>query len=208
MKLLRSLFIISFFSLIITNSIVLSEKRDLSSPASRLVGHWKEISFGTHFYFDQITDKPSMTGSCIIVEAEIESYKRNREKYLDKVIELTNLPEKGVLELKRTFKESEKYAGMALYAKYKIISQQPSSTIIVIKIIVEKSQYLSPFFSGANGENELNLSIDKNGEEMKYETNIDKAILEKLDNKQKAYLELTKPKWEYIDSKISPESKK
>lgn len=111
MKVLKNSFLFFLILLfVVLNPIscsVNNKERDLSTPLSRLVGHWK-TKYGVHLYFGEVyIDKGSLV-----------------QVMPDKGKWIKNLNERGKKITKEAQKEIENFAGKVINCEYKVISQE------------------------------------------------------------------------------------
>ena len=199
MKLLKYFFISFFILSFILAGLVFSEKRDLSTPLSRLIGHWLNPLGHHHWYFGPV-DPSTMTGPFVVVYAKFNE-EAIRERWNDyfnsikKQIEDPRLDYKAKEFFRKQLNEKDEFINsvledakknseVAIYRKYKVISQIPAGEKIIIEIFWE----VFDFDSVPSGEQAF--LINNNGEQM---------IMEGSDW---TYA------WKYIDSKKSPENNK
>jgi hypothetical protein len=124
MKTLKPLFVIIFTLSLL--SLSLSEQRNLSTPLSRLWGHWVDVEEDTQYYFAKTT-KADEAGSFIFVSPDkakfVKNYKKAIAKGEGKERELT--PEELAM--------LEWAAGKADYSLYKVLGQEPSGKEVLIR---------------------------------------------------------------------------
>jgi hypothetical protein len=169
--------------LLFVNSIfALSEKRDLSTPLSRLVGHWITPE-KNHWYFGP-TSSPDLTGSFIRMFPNKETLK----KLFDDSVKN---PSKAELEEAKRFIET--FAGMASYCKYKVVTQEPGGNKLKIRI------YWNDEDPEQEALGQLTIYVDKEGLQIKLVKKVPFTSEELIDEENPM---------KYIDSKMSPDGKK
>ena len=149
MKAVKLLFVVFFLLLTLVPSF--SEQRNLSTPLSRLWGHWLEVETGNHYYFAKVT-KPDEQGSRITVKPDkakmVKDFKRSIAKKEGKEREFT--------QVELAYIENE--AGKAKYGWYKLLSQEPNG----MQVIIQTEETLS----GTGMHYEYRFLIEKNGSTM------------------------------------------
>lgn len=204
MKILKNSFTFLIILPFVLSNPSLSGKRDLSTPLSRLVGHWIDSDCGMHYYFSPITDKLNMTGSMVVVAPD----KNMIKKYFDK---LMKIDKKTAVDLEDYI---EKYVGdfdvvMALaeearYLQYKLKSQKPNGLEISIEVINYPQVFRVFSMPG-----ELIMLIDKKGEQIKFKyPYLDEEYLKGLSEYEAEMTKFVYSDWIYIDSKTSPDNTK
>ncbi len=154
----------------------LSKKRNLSTPLSRLVGHWQD-SLGFEYYFSPI-DSTTMTGSLVRVVPEKE------EKMMEFIEGMSPLIDKSETA------SILKFAGKAIYYQYKILSQVPNGQEVQIAILLPSKDFSRFRFFPL--PKEVTFNVKKDGKRMNW--SIGGHTANKLTNPIK-----------YVDSKTSPE---
>jgi len=110
---------------ILSSAFSASEKRNLSTPLSRLFGHWIDDNSGYQFYFTKVTDnvKP---GTLTIVAPDkatlVKYFKKESAKREGKEREFTQ----------NDLENIEAMAGKAQYISYYLISQEPNGKKVII----------------------------------------------------------------------------
>lgn len=223
----------SFWSFLILLFVILmpiscdanNKERNLSTPLSRLVGHWEAYQ-GSHLYFGPI-DYTTNTGSLIIVYSEFsESMLKKFKKILREVNKKYENTKDWLNndEIEKCISEyienARKLSGLAIYCQYELINQIPNGEKIKIDILNAPSGILGKqtFIINKNGkyieEYDYFLFVEKTDEweKKKYKTrlemmNVMRLVLRPYDliddfEREKEY------KYKYIDSKTSPEDTK
>jgi len=172
MKIIKNSFIFLFVLFLALSAPTCSKKRDLSTPLSRLVGHWQD-SLGFEYYFSPV-DSTTMTGSLVRVVPE-------KEEKLMEFIE----------GMSRQIDKSEtasilKFVGKATYYQYKILSQVPNGKEVQIAILLSSEDF--SLFRVFLLPEEVTFNVEKDGKQINWSVRND--TLNKLTNPIK-----------YVDSK-------
>jgi len=186
------------------------EKRDLSAPLTRLVGHWK-ASDGSHLYFGPV-ELSTMIGSFIHVYPEFtrEMFEKFKTK-LNHVKDLSNRKREKFIKI--YFEIAKQFSGSAVYCKYNIFSQKRNKERIEFYIICESSDDMSRYAL---------FHINKDGKFMTDYKRVDFKYLpeflkeQEIDKQDFIYYLVFPPqtlyekerRFIYIDSNTSPEDKK
>lgn len=199
MKILKNFFSFLIILLFVLSNPSFSGKRNLSTPLSRLVGHWINSSFGMHYYFGPITDKSNMIGSMVVIFPDknmiIKYFEKIREQAAPQTEDLKDYIEKFVGD----YNVIMALAGKARYSHYKLISQKQFGMEIDIKVI----DYPKIFgFFGIPPE--LSLYIDKNGKKIKLNF-LPEEVLKDLLEKHTEIMKFLYADWVYVNSKTSPD---
>lgn len=176
MKILKNSFIFLPVLFLALSAPSCSKKRDLSTPLSRLVGHWQD-SLGFEYYFS-LVDSTTMTGSLVRVVPEKE------EKLMEYIEGMSGLIDKSETA------SILKFAGKAKYYQYKILSQVPNGQEVQIAIVLPSMDF--SLFRVFLLPKEVTFNVEKDGKQMNWSVRND--ALNKLTNPIK-----------YVDSKTSPE---
>lgn len=185
MKLLKNSLVSFLILLFFLPAPTLSKRRNLSTPLSRLAGHWQTPE-GGHWYFG-IISYPDMRGSFIRVLPDKKTWIKLLEK--DKASGTLN-----EAEIKEARKFIERYTGVASYCQYKVIYQEPKGIRIKIQI------YWNDYYPERGDLDQITLYINKNGKQMK------KAI--KVPYVDEEFFDEYQTPIKYIDSKTTPDDGK
>ena len=194
MKFLKIYLILTLVIVLLTPACTHSKKRDLSTPLSRLVGHWQDRQ-GFEYYFAPV-DPSTMAGSLYYKIPEEEKLMRFSKTILETYA--SEMLKQGEYKNKQEAKkwvetELNSYAEekttknlvrRVTYHLYKLLLQVPGDKEIQIFILWEGNNFLSA--PGAT-----TFRIKKNGKKM-------------LINEE--WGKLINP-LRYVDSKTSPEDK-
>jgi len=175
--------VLSFVILIPISCYVKGRERNLSTPLSRLVGHWD--AGGIHFYFGEyFGELDGYIGSFVRVfpKFDMKEYIENTRKAVSKG-EITEVQAKEAIEM------AEKCNGLATYCLYKVIFQVPEGEKIEIEILWNDND-------PDPTPRRVNFYIDKDGKQMK---------MGRIVPYVGEVISLMSLK--YIDSKTSPEDK-
>jgi hypothetical protein len=144
MKFFKIYLILTLVIVLLIPACTHSKKRDLSTPLSRLVGHWQDRQ-GFEYYFTPV-DHPTMTGSLIYKIPEEEKLMMFSKAILEAYA--SEMLEQGGYKNKQEAKEwieiqlnsyaekktTKNLAGRATYHPYKVLPQVPSDKKIKIFI--------------------------------------------------------------------------
>jgi len=134
MKFLKIYLILTLVIVLLIPACTHSKKRDLSTPLSRLVGHWQD-RHGFQYYFTH-TDSYTMTGYLLHVFPNIEKLKKFSRKLLESYaseMEFKSKEEakKWIEKMLKQFyggikkEELEKISERTTYCRYEVLSQAP-----------------------------------------------------------------------------------
>lgn len=192
MKSIKHPIVFSFIFLLILSVPLLSEKRDLSTPKSRLLGHWED-SEKIQYYFGPL-DSNTKKGSLILVipdsrklfEKWIARYRNARygigwSESLDKELDVTCF--------------SKRYGEATFHWQYVVgyagLNSKGNASLDI--------RLIPDFHNSAGGD----FTIDKDGKKMELE-----IILTTVEGLSAGPWLFGDGTLKYIDSKISPEDKK
>jgi len=147
MKFLKIFIALTLLLVLLMPNLGFGKKRNLSTPVSRLVGHWQD-SLGFEYYFSSV-DSTTMTGSLIRVVPN----KEKLMKYIEKRYRKLDKYERAALL---------KPAGRATYCQYKILSQTPKGRDVQIAIFWPPEDYDFPL------PEEVTLYVEKDGKQMNW----------------------------------------
>lgn len=212
MKSFKICIILVLFCVLLIPGCSPGKKQNLSTPLSRLVGHWQDPN-EIHYYFGPV-DYSSMTGSFVQVFPNKEKltifvaqqtkcmYQEDFEKgYIKTEEKLKNLLEGSSKYSQRPDIQAilEKYASGTVYYQYKVVSQAPEHKkieIIILRSVDDPRPFFIPFLEAA-------LDIEKNGKQMQIRQ-MERGRNTKYEIEDGMFDILMNP-LKYIDSKTSPE---
>lgn len=145
MKFLKVFIALTLLLVLLMPNLGFGKKRNLSTPVSRLVGHWQD-SRGFEYYFSSV-DRSNMTGSlvCVVPNKEkLMKYIEKRYRKLDEYERITLLEP----------------AGRAIYCQYKILSQTLKGEDVQIAIFWPPENYDFPL------PEEETFYVNKDGKQM------------------------------------------
>jgi hypothetical protein len=183
---------------IISLSLVLpllswGEKRNLSTPKSRLLGHWVrggDIRTGVQWYFapdeSLVCVNPDKKALVALAEKATEEMKRQGKEVTKEDIE-------------RIRKATEEGAGKAVNYYYKVDSQKPDGEEIDISMYDAEELWRGKIII-------YQLTIDKYGKKMEMKP-FDKETFQGMSEYLRQEWE-TNHFWVYVDAKTSPEDNK
>jgi hypothetical protein len=187
------------------------EKRNLSTPHTRLVGHWKAYQ-GSHLCFSPV-DLSTMIGAFIHVYPEFT--KEMFEKFKTKLNHVKDLSNRKREKLIKIYSEiAKQYSSLAVYCKYQIYTQKRNGERIGIDITCENSDVMSRyeiFHINKNGKfmTDYERPVFEFFSELLEEQEIDKQdIIRYLVLPAQTPYEKNERRFIYIDSNTSPEDKK
>lgn len=207
MKFLKIYLILTLVIVLLIPSCAFGKKRDLSTPLSRLIGHWQDRC-GFEYYFVPV-DRSTMIGSFVRVFPDKEKIM----KFTKETVEYNALErlKKGDFKSKKEAKEwaetilekyeeerittmMEKIAGTATYCQYKVLFQISEGEGIEIAIMWPEDE------PTRIPKEEAIFYIEKNGKRMTMEATWRELV------HPTQYGKFISP-IKYIDSKTSPEDK-
>jgi len=189
MRQLLKCFVLSLVLLFLCCSTGVSEKRNLSTPCSRLIGHWKDVESGGHLYFSHVSN-PTDVGIQTIVAPGKAEY----TNYINKLVKSGDISNEVAEE---AMKDIEEIAGKADYFQYKLKSQKPNGTEIVIIRLMKRSDFREKWYYSK-------YDIDKDGRKMTFKA---EEFLEELWGELPGTYENVEIVYIFIDTKTSPEDK-
>jgi hypothetical protein len=169
MKFFKIYLILTLVIVLLIPACTHSKKRDLSTPLSRLIGHWQD-SNGFEYYFTPI-DHSTMIGSLVYKipkeEKLMKFFKTMLEAHASEMLKQGKCKnkqeaEEGVEIELNSYKEgkvAEKLAGRATYHQYKLLFQVPDGKKIEVIILWNENNFL-----GVSGK--TTFHIEKNGKQM------------------------------------------
>jgi len=195
MKFLKIFIALTLLLVLLMPNLGFGKKRNLSTPLSRLVGHWQD-SKGFHYYFTPV-DQSSRIGLFTSVypdkEAWVKMYREIIENVASQMLKDGNLKNEEEANeyiegaMRENEQSAEKFAGIVVFCQYEVVFHIPEVKKVKITFLLpEDGSVPSIGFS-----REATFYVEKNG----------KQIL--IDGEWGEFLNPLK----YIDSKTSPEDK-
>jgi hypothetical protein len=171
---LTFLFFLSWIMFVLVSCGTDNEGRDLSTPSSRLVGHWID-SRGYHLYFYPV-DPATKTGSYILVYPGRESIIKEYEEYGEELekMEKNYAANKDIERLSKQMVLNDRDKALsrintAIHREYKILSEEPDGKFIDILILytdLDDDLRATNTKAGIDSTYRVNFLIDKNGKQM------------------------------------------
>lgn len=155
MKFFKIFIVLTLLLVLLIPNFGFNKKRNLSTPLSRLIGHWQD-SNGFEYYFSP-ADRSTMTGSLVRVIPNKEKLMKAFPGQIDK--------------------HDTKLFGRATYCQYKILSQVPKGKEVKIAMLWPPEDFNFPL------PKEMTFNIERNGKHMQMLLKRTDMTLEYIDSK-------------------------